>query len=286
MEICVIGRKNTDAADQKFIEAAKGIADVVLIPITSLALMNNEDGSSVRYQSRKLSSFDAIIFRVRKEQYNLAYQVANNFAKGAVTIQMPKSFLTASSKSLLFHELAKVSIKVPRTLFSEDKETIEANLNKFRYPVMIKVPTDKKKFMIANSHQEVKSMVDTLKTLGQPIIIEEYYPDAVLFRVFVLGDKVVCTLKINKPDPNYRGGEPKIAKPSKEMVEVALQTAKALKTEIAIIRMVDSKEPRVVDVSVCPYFEDAEKVSGAKFSEKVFQRIKEVVEHPATLVLQ
>jgi glutathione synthase/RimK-type ligase-like ATP-grasp enzyme len=248
MEICVIGRKNQDDSDKKFLEAAKGIADVVHIPITSLALINDEDGSSVRFQSRKLSSFDAIIFRVRKEQYTLAYQVSHNFAKGAVTLQKSKSFLVASSKTLLFHELAKAGIKVPRTLFSEDKETIEANLKKFRYPVMIKVPTDKKKFMIANSQQEVKSMVDTLKSLGQPILIEEYYPDADLFRVFVLGDKIVCTIKIDKPEPNYRGGTPKNAKPTKQMIDVALQTAKALKTEIAIIRVVDSKEPRVVDV--------------------------------------
>ena len=108
-----------------------------------------------------------------------------------ISLQDARSFLYSISRLNLYRILSQNGIKTPKIIFSDNPQASIFGLKLLRFPIMIKVPTDKNKVMLANSQQEAKSMVDALQVLEQPILLEEYYPEANIFHVFVVGDEVI-----------------------------------------------------------------------------------------------
>ncbi len=273
MEICLISSKQKKKTDELLLEEAKKIANVKQIPISCISLLI-DNGINFVYEYEDISKFDVILFRIPKSKYNLAAPILEALPEKAISIYSPKSFYIASSKLSLYQILSRFGINVPRVIFADDPQTGVFDLKLLRFPILIKVPTDKKKVMLANSQQEAKSMIDALQVLEQPMLFEEYYPEAKLIQVFVLGDEVLTALEKEPKEIDYAGGELKKIKPNRKIIKTALNVANILKTDYARVDILDTAEPIVVDVNLCPLLGDAIKISGINIPEKIISYAK------------
>jgi len=268
MRICFIGSKQKMETDNLFLEKLKLIADVNYIPISDISLLI-DNGINFVYEYEDISKFDAIFFRIPRAKYNLAASILEALPKKIIHLNSSKGFYLSSSKLSLYQNLSHSGINVPRVIFADNPQVSIFDLKLLRFPILIKVPTDKKKVMLANSQQEAKSMVDALQVLGQPILFEEYYPEAKLIRLFVLGNEIVASIERKPTEVNYGGGLSKKVSPSKKIIKTALDVADALKTEYLRVDVLDTAEPTVVDVNLCPLISDAIEISGVDIADKV-----------------
>ena len=268
MNICFIGPKQKRETDNLFLEKLNSIANVKYVPISNISLLI-DNGINFVYEYEDISKFDAVFFRIPRAKYTLAASILEALPKKIIHLNSPKGFYLSSSKLSLYQNLSHSGINVPRIIFADNPQVSIFDLKLLRFPILIKVPTDKKKVMLANSQQEAKSMVDALQVLEQPILFEEYYPEAKLIRLFVLGNEIIASLERKPTDVNYVGGLFKKANPSKKIIKVALDVADALKTEYIRIDVLDTAEPTVVDVNLCPLISDAIEVSEVDIVDKV-----------------
>lgn len=280
MNTCIVGTATKGKTDLELIEAAKKMGSVLFVPINNLAIMHDDSGFFVKYRNKDLSKFDAVLFKVPKSKYQLAYYIIKHLDEKKTMMQSRFSFLRSSSRLALQQALSKEGIKVPKSIYAEDVETIKANIKLFKFPVLIKV-TDKNRFMLANSEQELKSMIDTLQTLKQPVIIEEFYTESDLFRIYIIENEVIANFKIKNPEINYSGGEAVECRSIRRIVNTALSACKAVKTEIGIISIINAEKPIVVDVKVCPFFDGLKK----DYSGRIMDRLKELSEHTGSTSL-
>ncbi len=277
MRFCYIGNDKKKETDDIFLELFRKNGNVKYVDVSNISLLI-DGGINFVYEYEDISKFDALFFRIPRSKYELAASILDALPKNISCLTSPKAFQAVSSRLSLYRILSLSNINVPKVIFSDNPQTSIFDLNLLRFPVMIKVPTDKKKVMLANSQQEAKSMVDALQVLEQPILFEEYYPEAKVIHAFVLGDEVVAALTKKPEDINYVGGKLKKIKPSKKVVQLALKVADTLNTEFLRVDILDTAEPIVVDANLCPFLADAIKASDVDIPKKVVLYLKSKVE--------
>ena len=278
-KVCYIGPMDLKKTDEFFLERFRKVTDVKYVPISQISLLI-DNGINFVYEYEDISKYDVIFFRVPRSKYSLSASILESLPKDVVSLHSPKAFYFASSRLSLYRALSKAGINTPRVIFSDNPQVSIFDLRLLRFPILIKVPTDKKKVMIANSQQEAKSMVDALQVLEQPILFEEYYPEANLIHTFVLGGKVVASVRRTPKEINYAGGELKKVSPAKKVIKVALEVADVLNADFLRVDILDTAEPVVVDVNLCPLiynftneidteiFDEIVKYTLAKFNSK------------------
>ncbi len=274
MKICLIGSKNAMETEKMLMRGCKGV-EVTYIPISDISLLINH-GVSLVYEQEGIEQFDAIIFRVPKKKYALAASITESLQRDMIFLSSPKSFYSASSRLVLYELLSRFGVEVPKVLFADNPYVATSSLQLLKFPILIKVPTDSNKVMIANSIQEAKSMIDALQVLGQPMIFEEYHPGEDIIHMYIVGDEVVASLKRKPSEINYAGGDLKKYKPGKKMVNLALKAMDALKTDYARVDVLDSIEPEVIDVNLCPSLEDVFNIGGVEIPLKIMEYLKKI----------
>jgi glutathione synthase/RimK-type ligase-like ATP-grasp enzyme len=244
--------------DNLFIEEIKKAAEVKHIPISHISLLI-DNGINLIYEYEDISKFDGIFFRVPKSKYLLAASIIESLPSDIISLHSSKGFSVASSRLNLYRTLSKEGVPTPKIIFSDNPQASMFGLKLLRFPIMIKVPTDKNKVMLANSQQEAKSMVDALQVLEQPLLLEEYYPEARVFHVFVIGDEVVFSFKRIPDEINYSKGKIEKCNVSGKVSRTALKVANILNVDFARVDILDTAEPIVIDVNVTPLIYDFQK---------------------------
>ncbi|MCD6576199.1 MAG: hypothetical protein J7K73_03505 [Nanoarchaeota archaeon] len=273
MRICYVGQNSKKETDELLISNFKELGEVKYVKISNISLLI-DGGINFVYEYEDLSKFNIIFFRVPRSKYTLAASILEALPESVIHLNSPRSFYNASSRLSLYRNLSHAGINVPKVIFADNPQTSIFDLKLLRFPILIKVPTDKNKVMLANSQQEAKSMVDALQVLEQPILFEEYYPEARVIQAYVLGDEVIATLVKDPEDINYAGGEVKKHTPSKKIIRTALDVANALNAEYMRVDILDTARPIVIDVNLCPFLSEAIKASGVDIAKKVASYLK------------
>ena len=87
---------------------------------------------------------------------------------------------------------------MPDTYVVSSIEAAKKILKQVKYPIILKFPhgTQGKGVMIADSFAAASSMLDTIESLKQPFLVQEYVEtEGSDIRAFVVGDKVVAAYK-------------------------------------------------------------------------------------------
>lgn len=235
--------------------------------ISDLALTITKGETTVKVKGLDCSLYDAVFIRIPKNFYQNINPIAKQIPLDVIFPQGRRGFEIISSKLSLIQALARRKIDVPNIIFAEDVERVANNLKGVRFPVLLRVPTDKKKVMLANSIQEVASMMDALKVLEQPIYIEEYHPEANRLSLYVVGDEVVAATKTKTEKLDYQGETTNYG-PRDNEKKLALDVASVLRTSLVRVDMLD-KPQIVVDVNLCPYLEDVKKITKVDIFDKI-----------------
>ncbi len=192
-----------------------------------------------------------------------------------------ESYTNGHDKILSHLKLLHNQVPTPVTYIASSPEAGKDILKKMNYPIIMKIPsgTQGKRVMFADSFEAASSMLDTLTTLRQPFLIQEYIEtDSTDLRVIIVGDKVIAAMKrVGKKDDKrsnlHAGGAGEIIVPSEEVKKIALKAAKALGTEICGVDILDSKlkGPLVIELNLSPGLQGVTKATGIDVADKIAQ---------------
>ncbi len=269
MKICIIGSNKRIETDNLLIQTAEKFGEIIYIPIEDISLLI-DNGINFTYEYKNITENDVILFRIPKSKYSLAGMIIEALPETTTLLNSPRCFYTCCSKIPFYEKLSRSGINVPKSIFADNPQAAISDLKFLRFPVMIKVPTGKEKVMLANSEQEVRSMVDALQVLKQPMLLEEYYPDAKVISVLVLDGEAIAAIERTPSSINYIGGEIKKSKINRKIINTSLDIAAVLNTEYAQVDILNTAEPTVIDVNLCPDILKFSDVHGINLSENLF----------------
>jgi ribosomal protein S6--L-glutamate ligase len=205
----------------------------------------------------------------------------------------PDSYTNGHDKILSHLKMIHHQIPMPKTYIASTPEAGKKILEKMDYPIIMKIPsgTQGKGVMFADSYESASSMLDTLTTLRQPFLIQEYIEtDSTDLRVFVIGDKVVATMKrVGKKNDKraniHAGGIGEIIKPNENIKKIAIKATQAINAEICAVDILDSeiKGPLVIELNLSPGLQGITKTTNIDISDKLakylFEKTKEMLKN-------
>jgi len=142
--------------------------------------------------------------------------------------------------------------------------------------------------MFADSISSASSLLDALGALNQPFIIQEYIETGGSdIRALVVGDKVVAAMrrkaqKEEKRSNIHAGGIGESVQLTRELMNIALDTAKALGADICGVDILESPlGPLVIEANISPGLQGLSQVVPINVADEIakymFRKTEEVV---------
>ncbi|MCB9359224.1 RimK family alpha-L-glutamate ligase [Candidatus Woesearchaeota archaeon] len=249
----------------------------------------------ILYKGKPIKHYDCIF---AKGSYKFAMalraltDVTKSYNKSVYVPYEADSYTVGHDKILTHLKLLHNQVPTPLTYIASSPEAGKQILEKMNYPIIMKIPsgTQGKGVMFADSFASASSMLDTLTTLRQPFLIQEFVEtDSTDLRVFVVGNKIVAAMKrIGKKDEKraniHAGGVGQAIIPTEEVKRIALKTAKAVGAEICGVDILDSrlKGPLVIEVNLSPGLQGIKAATKIDVADKIAaylsDKTKEVLE--------
>ncbi|MBI2138307.1 RimK family alpha-L-glutamate ligase [Candidatus Woesearchaeota archaeon] len=190
----------------------------------------------------------------------------------------PATFTIGHDKLLTHLAFQHHNIPMPTTYLASSLTAAKKILEKINYPIILKLPsgTGGKGVMYAESYAAASSLLDTLTTLRQPFLIQEYIETGGEdIRIIVGGDKILASMKrkagLNEKRANiHSGGEGEPFSPDAHMKKISVEAAKAVGADLCAVDILEgAKGPLVVEVNLSPGIQGITKATGADVAGKI-----------------
>lgn len=276
MKIAVISRKPTYWSTRqilKTIEKHGHEATFVKTDEVRLVVAGLEDAL---YEGRSLREQDVLIPRVGRSMTDFGKMLLRQLEiMNKPSTLSSDGLITARNKFLALQALREAHVPVPRSILLASRPDIMEAAHLVRFPAILKILSGTQGIgvMRVKSLEETASIVDTLKSFGEVVLLQEFIPNpGVDIRAFVVGDRVIGSMKriaaVHEWRANIHLGAKGVAMElSKEVQEIAVRASKAVGLEISGVDMVfRGEEPYVLEVNASPGFRgllEATKVNAA-----------------------
>lgn len=248
--------------------------------------------SGIFYEGQPLEYYDCIYLKGSFRYTHLLRSIATLLEGKVLYMPLPAPSFTAVHNKLLTHLiLQQKNIAMPKTYVSPSSEDAKELLKKVTYPIVMKFPegTQGKGVMFADSISSASSLLDALGALNQPFIIQEYIDtNGTDIRALVVGDKVIAAMKrvAQKEEKRaniHAGGSGEPIRLNREIINLALDTAKALGTEICGIDILESTfGPMVIEANLSPGLQGLSKVSTVDIAYEIASFLHKKTEEALT----
>lgn len=233
-----------------------------------------------------LRRYDAVLCRIGASITGYGLAVVRHFeALGFLTVNSSEAIADSRDKMRSLQRLARSSIQVPPTVLAHSpqglREAVEAVGG---MPVVLKVleGTQGRGVMLVHSRVSLKSVHETLKSLGQEVLIQRFIAEGARrdYRAFVVGNRIVAAMVRTAPRGDFRsnihrGGRGTAIRLPREFQRAALRAAKVLGLEVAGVDLMESSDgPVVLEVNSSPGFEGIEAVTGINIARKILERVR------------
>ena len=229
-------------------------------------------GISLSYEGQRLKDYDCVYIRGSYRYALLQRALVSALRKKSYMPIQKEGFAIGHDKFLTLVELQKSGVNVPKTYYAATtalaKQLIEKEVS---YPLIMKVPrgTHGKGVMVADSVQSAKSILDMLEHFNEPYIMQEFIKTDRMsdIRAVVVGKKVVASYERVACAGEVRanvhlGGKRHAYQLTKEEERLAINSAKAIDSEICGVDILKSKSPSVIEVNLSPGISAIQEVSG------------------------
>ena len=243
-------------------EAGNFFSSVDLLDIRKIEIAAGSKESEILYEKNPLKEYDCVYIR---GSFNYALlQRSLTFILQSKNVFMPfnpDTFTIAHDKFLTTLSLQKAGVKIPKTYLAATMKAAKKLLEEVNFPIIMKVPTGTqgKGVMSADSLASARSMLDTLESLRQPVILQEYIEtDATDMRAIVAGKKVIASMKRKGMAGEIRsnihqGGIGIEYELDYDTENIAVKAAKAVNAEICGVDILESVKGNVViEVNLSP----------------------------------
>ena len=235
--------------------------EVDSINIKFLEITFSGKKAKILYKGEPLPNYDCIL---AKGSFRYANVLEALTLMRGVSCYMPidhSAFTVAHDKLLTQLELQKHNLPMPKTYMAATVNAARSILERLNYPIIMKFPqgTQGKGVMFADSKSSAASLLDALVALNQPFIIQEYIETGGSdVRALVVGGRVVAAMKRKAQKEEKRsnihaGGTGEAIELTRELINIALDTAKALKVDVCGVDILESPlGPLVIEANISP----------------------------------
>jgi len=276
MKLAIISLKSNSS--NMLIEASKKyFSEVDALDLRHIEIVVREK-AEIFYEDEPLKDYDCIYCRGSSKYALILRSITEILNKKAYMPLAPESFTIAHDKFLTQLYLQKLKVDMPRTYLAATTKRAKELIKRIHYPAIIKLPsgTHGKGVMFADSISSASSLLDALGALNQPFIIQEYVETGGTdIRALVVGDEVIAAMRrkaltYEKRANTHSGGTPEPVQLSREAINAALDTAKALQTDICGVDILEGPlGPLVIEANISPGLQGISKVSTIDIPEAI-----------------
>ncbi len=235
MKLCIVyGEVSTK--HQLIMERAEEIFESVLAaPVDGLKFVHGEEKTKVLYKDIDLTEFDAVYIRTDDRDMFFSEHLAEVLnEQGVITQAENDTYSIESNKFYSMKILNENGIRVPESVYTLSPDVAVNAAERLGYPVIMKTVkgVGGTGVMRAGSENELKPVMDTMKSFEQEICLQEYKEHhGKDTRIIVVGDYVTAYSRQSEGD-EWRsnlgaGGERVEAEINVEMKKTALRAARA-----------------------------------------------------------
>ncbi|MFP4118197.1 MAG: RimK family alpha-L-glutamate ligase [Candidatus Woesearchaeota archaeon] len=234
----------------------------------------------ILYKGKKLPEYDCVYAKGSFKYAPLLRAVTQELSKKSYMPIGADAFTTVHDKFLTHLVLQDGGIPMPKTHLASSVDASRSLLDKVRYPIILKLlqGTQGKGVLFAESKAAASSILDTLTSLNQPVIIQEYIDTGGMdTRVIVCGNKVVGSMvRRAKPDEEraniHSGGKGEAVKISDSVSKIAIKAAKVLKMDIGAVDILEgAKGPVVIEANLSPGLQGIMEATGDDIAAHIAQ---------------
>ena len=241
-----------------------------------------ENGATKLFYNQEpfsVTDYDIVLNRISvREKSNAEYYVANEFIhKNIPFFNTPESIAKAWNKLLSLQIMADLGVNLTRSAVLRRHEDIEFAISKFQFPVVLKniFGSLGSSTLLIYDMKQLRSTFDYLWNINRNeiILIQEFVEadDKTIsdFRVFVLGDEVIASMKRTNSDDDFRanykkGATVKLAEITEKEKEQCLLIAKTFGLDIAGVDFIRTTNgPVFLEVNSNPGIEGIRKATQA-----------------------
>lgn len=195
--------------------------------------------------------------------------------------------MICEDKNLTHLKLIEAKLPIPATALVPTEEMLEIAHRKVggKFPVVVKIlnGTQGRGVFIANDMKSLKSTLQAMWAVGDDVemMLQKFIKSEFDVRIHVLGDKVIGCMKREVIKDDFRsnvhlGGKPSKYKPSKEVQQLAIKAAKAVKCKwVGVDIMFDQRgNPYILEVNASPGTDGIEEVTKDDIVQKVLDYMK------------
>lgn len=255
---------------------------VELLDIRHIEISVGTGATGILYQGEPMKEYDCVFIRGSFKYATIQRAIASLLNGKCYMPYKPEVFSIVHDKLLTHLELEQANIPMPKTYLSSSPKAAKDLLKKLPYPIIMKIPngTQGKGVMFADSFAAATSMLDTLDTLKQPFLIQEFVETGGEdLRVIVVGEKIVACMKRKSSSEDKRSnlhadGKGEQVIPSNELRKIAIQTAKSLGAEICGVDILEGvKKPLVIEANLSPGLQGITEISGINVAAHIARHI-------------
>ena len=256
------------------IKKAGHLSSVISLKDVYFYFKNTTYLASAKNQTINLFDFDIIIFRAYNKNFKEARILAEALlAKGKVVIDDILAHNMIDSKIYEASKLIQSGLNYPKTFQTMGKFSFSQKKFPLKFPLIIK-PINGQKGQGIKKINTLQALKKALQPNPKNYLIQEFLKIDGDIRVFVVGNKVLGSIKRYLPPNDFRsnvslGAKTKKINLTNKIKRIALQSTQAMQYEIAGVDLVEYKNKiYVLEVNATPQwqgFKKATKINPAPY---------------------
>ena len=275
MKIAILSRNPKLYSTRRLVEAAQGRGHTVKVIDVLRCYMNiTSHRPSIHYRGEVLSGFDAVIPRIGASVTFYGTAVLRQFEMmGVYPLNESVAVTRSRDKLRSMQLLARKGVGMPVTGFAHNPDDIQDLIKEVGgAPLVIKLleGTQGIGVVLAETTKAAESVIQAFMGLKANIMVQEFIKEAggSDLRCFVVGDKVVASMKRQGPEGEFRsnlhrGGSASLVRITPEERSTAVRAARIMGLDVCGVDLLRSNHgPVVMEVNSSPGLEGIEGASG------------------------
>ncbi len=290
MKLAILSRNRRLYSIRRLREEAEraGIIIDIIDPL-SCQLIIEPPHSRIRIHKkskiRNLPRYDAVLPRIGASITEYGLSVVRHFEnQGTYAVNGSQAISDSRNKMRSLQVLTQAGIRVPATVLTRSTQGLRSAVNVVNgLPVVLKIlqGTQGVGVMLVHTPISLGSVLDTLRTLDQDVIIQQFIAEGAGrdYRVLIVGGKIIASMMRTAPQGEFRsnihrGGEANLIHLPPSYAHAALKAAAAFKLDIAGVDIMESEHgPLVIEVNSSPGFEGIEKATHVNVAGAILDHI-------------
>ncbi|MGD2137520.1 MAG: 30S ribosomal protein S6--L-glutamate ligase [Gammaproteobacteria bacterium] len=287
MRLAILSRNRRLYSTQRLVEAAAKRGHEAKVLDTLKCYMDIASmRPSVHYKGEQLAPFDAVIPRIGATITFYGAAVVRQFEMmGAYPLNESVAITRSRDKLRSLQIMARAGIGLPLTGFANSPDSTHDLIKLVGgAPLVVKLleGTQGKGVVLAETQKAAESLIDAFRELDANFLVQEFIKEAggSDIRAFVIGDKVVASMKRDAKEGEFRsnlhrGGTASLVRITPEERSTAVRAARKMGLNVAGVDLLRSNHgPVVMEVNSSPGLQGIEEATGRDVADLIIQFIE------------